>query len=202
MRVFWTKNRLFYGLFLAFQTASYFLVGILSEQFSLSLWSARSVYDERIPFLPWAVFPYMLYPLQMAAPLFFSFKAGEMRRLLSGLIAASASAFVLAFVHAPFPSPRPVLEEPYSPLVFLVSVLYRADISPIYFPSLHVLHSLLIGMQFQGRGGAFRLLLPSALLISVSTVFVKQHFLYDTAAALVAAPLIFMIFRQTSKRRR
>ena len=217
MRVF--KPRLFYGLFLALQTAGYFLIGILSERFSLSLWSARSAFDDKIPFLPWTVFPYMLYPFLMAAPLFFSVREREMRRLLSMLIAASALAFACAFIHSPLPSPRPVLEEPHSPLVFLVSVLYRADISPIYFPSLHALHSLLIGMQFWrraggaagengacaggasgGSGGGFdggigRVLLPGALLVSASTVFVKQHFLFDTAAAFIAAPLIFMMFR-------
>ena len=194
------KVRLLYGLFLALQTASYFLIGVLSERFSLSLYSVRSVFDEMIPFLPQAIFPYTLYLFLMAAPLFFSMKKGEARRLLSRLITASVLAFALSFVHAPSPSPRPDLkDEEGGLLISLVRLLYQADISPIHFPSLHALHSLLIGMQFWSRAGAFRLLLPCALLVSVSTVFVKQHFFYDAAASLIAAPLIFRLFSSRRK---
>lgn len=185
------KSRLYYGLFLVVQILSYFLVGLAIDKFNLNLWSPKTQFDSHIPFLPFMIIPYSLYFFVMAAPFFLNLKKEEIKRLLLNLITASLLTYLISFSYSVTPSPRHIFSEQDSIFVFIIKILYKYDTSPIYFPSLHSLHSLLIGFHLWKKGGMKRNFLPCALLISLSTVFVKQHFVIDALASLFIAPVIY-----------
>lgn len=195
----------YYGGFLFFQIISYFLVGFVMSKFSLSLWSPKTFVDSYIPFLPFMIIPYMLYPVVMAVPLFVNLRKMEMKSLLISLLFASLITYLFAFSYSVSPSPRHLFfGEERGVLIFILKTLYKYDTSPIYFPSLHALHSLLIGIHLWKNGNEGKVLLPCALLISISTVFVKQHFIVDTLASLLIAPIIYyfnrrVLFFETAK---
>lgn len=186
----------YYGLFLVCQTLSYFLIGFAVDKFSLSLWSPKTFLDIHIPFLPFMVIPYMLYLIVMAAPLFLNLKNREIQSLLISLVSASFVTYLISFSYSVSPSPRYLFSgEEKGVFIFIVKTLYKHDTSPLYFPSLHSLHSLLIGLHLWKKGSRRRVLLPCAFLISLSTVFVKQHFFTDTVASLFLVPVIYYFNR-------
>ena len=195
----------YYLWFLALQTGSYFLAGWLAGKFSLGWWSPHSAYDEKIPLLPFMILPYLLYFPVMAAPLFAPAGRRGARRLLLCLISASAISYGASFTADAALSPRVSLDGREGVFASLIGVLYKYDTSPLHCPSLHSLHSLLIGLSMWKRGGLWRAALPCSVLITVSTVFVKQHFLWDAIAAALLAPAIYAAFslsRRGGSRRR
>lgn len=186
----------YYGLFLLFQILSYFFVGFAVDKFSLNLWSPKTLLDSYIPFLPFMVIPYMLYLIVMAVPLFLNLKNREMQNLLLSLVLASFVTYFVSFSYSVAPSPRHLFsDEERGVLIFIVKNLYKYDTSPLYFPSLHSLHSLLIGFHLWRKGSKRRILLLCALLVSISTVFVKQHFVTDTLISFFVAPALYYFNR-------
>ncbi len=185
------RVNLWHALFLAGQTASYFLAGWILSRFSLGWWSPQSSWDGLIRFLPFMILPYALYFPVMAAPLFPPMQKTGAKRLMFCLIAASAICYLASWTSDVSVSPRASLEGRSGFFVSLTAALYKYDISPVHFPSLHSLHSLLIGFHLWRAGGVWRLCLPCAGLITASTVFVKQHFVWDSIASLLLAPAIY-----------
>lgn len=179
-----------YAGFLLFQLVSYFFVSYLTGKYTLSFWSPWWPLDDLIPFLPFFLIFYSLYYPVMAAPLFLKIKSKDMQYLLLSLLTASFINYFLSFTVSLSPSIRPSLEGEDGFLIFFLSLLYKYDMAGIYFPSLHSLHSLLIGLHLW-KAGPGKILLPCALLISLSTVFIKQHFVSDTLASLLLAPVIY-----------
>ena len=193
------KNVFFgpYALFLIFQILSYFVVGGLSVRFSWNGWSPYWPWgDSLVPFFPPAVWIYILYYPLMASPLFLKLSREKTRHLLCGLVSASLLNYLLAFFVSVLPAPHASLREgsPGWTLVVL-EWIYQNDIKGLYFPSLHVLHSLLIGFCFWGTGpgGVRKALLPASLGVAVSAVLVKQHFVADILASLLLAPVLYWV---------
>ena len=184
------KINAIYAGFLLFQFVSYFFVSYLTGKYTLSLWSPWWSLDNSIPFIPFFIIFYFLYYPVMAVPLFLKIKSEDMKYLLFSLLTASFINYFLSFTVSLSPSIRPSLEGEGGLLIFFLKLLYTYDIAGIYFPSLHSLHSLLIGLHLW-KAGPGKILLPCALLISLSTVFIKQHFISDTLASLLLAPIIY-----------
>ena len=185
-----------YALFLLFQIGSYFLFGVLTARYSLSLWSPKQPLDELIPFLPIAVIFYIMYLPLMAVPLFLKIRKKDLKPLLLSLITASLLNYLLSFILSPLPSPRPHLEGQNGLLISLLQLIYRHDSAGLYFPSLHVLHPLLIAILHPAlRSGYGKLFFCAVPLTTLSTVFVKQHFTADVLMSLILAPLIASLWR-------
>ena len=185
-----------YALFLLFQLSSYFLFGLLTTRYSLNLWSPKERWDELIPFLPFMVIFYVMYLPLMIAPLFLKIRKKDMRTLLLSLVTASLLNYFLSFVVSPFPSPHVHLEGQSGLLISLLQLIYRHDTAGLYLPSLHVLHPLLIGLLHPAlRSGYGKIFLYAVPFTILSTVFVKQHFLWDVLVSIALAPLISSLWR-------
>ena len=114
-----------------------------------------------------------------------------MKCLILSLLTASFMNYLFSFTVSLSPSARPFLEGEEGLLNFFLSLLYKYDMAGMYFPSLHSLHALLIGLHLWKVDRYGKIFLPCALLVSLSTVFVKQHFISDTLASFVLAPVIY-----------
>jgi membrane-associated phospholipid phosphatase len=167
------------------QSAIYFAVGHMSQARSTTLLVTEL--DAAIPFLPWTVWCY----LPFYAGIFILAMAGlSTRRLFNRALAGIGAIMMVGatghlLVAAAYP--RPVVHPPYSDLshAFLAWV-QSIDPPGNVFPSLHVAHSSALAIILRHdrpRLGAAALVM--AILLALSTLTTKQHFLADVAAGLI-----------------
>lgn len=147
-------------------------------------------WEARIPFIPEFEFIYILgYVFPVAAV----FKLPDIHRFRQ-LVTAFPLTLVVAYAtYLLFPVylERPVLEVD-SLATFMLSIEYL-DPSYNHFPSLHVATSWLV--YFACRHGIRRhkLFLGTVIGISVSTIFVKQHYVVDVVWGVVLATAAWVI---------
>jgi membrane-associated phospholipid phosphatase len=68
------------------------------------------------------------------------------------------------------------------------------------FPSSHVgLTIITMSILFKNTKKLFFIVLPVAIILVTSTVYIKAHYLIDVIAAFIVAPLIFVASRQIFK---
>ncbi|WP_082926782.1 phosphatase PAP2 family protein [Paenibacillus tuaregi] len=158
-----------------------------------SLWTS---WDDRIPFVPIFIIPYLLwYPfvLMMLVALFMKKASAYYRTLIAlclGLLVSYATFyFFQTMITRPDASGTGVF-------LWLVRLVYGTDGAYNCFPSIHVLTSYLMlkGMsecrdQFSRASRFFIQLLSWS--VTISTVFVKQHVLLDIIGGIVVAEITF-----------
>ncbi len=142
-----------------------------------------SSFDEKIPFLPIFIWPYLsLFPFIFIG-LFIAFSQPIAPALyLALIIGVLSGSLVRYFVHSGIRQPRIRRHDVSSRLVHW---LYRCDDRARTFPSSHVLISIIISYFLALAFPVYALSIwVIGLLITVSTVFVKQHYLIDVAGGL------------------
>ncbi len=150
--------------------------------------------DKALPFIPEFIVIYILAYFQWA--LCYILIARESRErcyyFLSGELIAKLICF-LFFIFYPTITSRP------EPTGFLTSFIFSADIPNNLFPSIHCLASYicfrgLIGAKKVGRG--FKIINAIfSVLVFLSTVFVKQHFVIDIFGGVAAAEIGLLLAR-------
>ena len=92
---------------------------------------------------------------------------------------------------------RPVLAHPKNISEYLVSLIYMADTPTNVLPSIHVYNSIGMAIAIYSvktlpvyeRVGSLFL----GIMITISTVFVKQHGIIDVLSALILAYIMYVI---------
>lgn len=143
--------------------------------------------DRLIPLIPAFVWPYQLCYVTPFLLLVLIRDWHRFNRALLGLMLASLSAF-LVYLTFPIAFPRPELGSTLSE--WMLALEYRFDFQPgaNKLPSLHVATVWIVYLacrrqRLNRHGDA--LLFVLAMLISVSTLFVKQHLVADVVAGVV-----------------
>jgi membrane-associated phospholipid phosphatase len=143
--------------------------------------------DRRIPLLPWTAWFYEPFYVSIFIIGVMGFRS---RFLYDRTLICVCANIVLAalghfFVRAEYP--RPILPVPSPDLsVALLAWVYRIDPSGNVFPSLHVAHTFVITLLLaMDRPRLGRVLLVMSILLAISTLTTKQHFIADVAAGLV-----------------
>lgn len=132
--------------------------------------------EQRLPFLPEFEYLYVLTYLMPLLVVPYVRDAREFARAAAafGLILAAAYTTYVLF---PVYFERPPLAVD-SVATFLLALEYH-DPSYNHFPSLHVAISWLVYLACRGRLPFPRLFLGAVVAVSLSTLFVKQHYLAD-----------------------
>lgn len=140
--------------------------------------------EDRIPFVP--EFEYV-YVSGYVLPVMAVWKIPDVRRFLQLLPAFLMTLAVACTTYLLFPVylERPVFEVD-SLATFLVSIEYL-DHSYNHFPSLHVALSWLIYYACRDEGRRRTLFRWFVVGISISTIFIKQHYIVDVAYGFVLA---------------
>ena len=140
-----------------------------------------SFIDKQIPLVPQFIWPYMLCYIFPFLPLFVVEDYHRLNLTLLSIILANFSAFILYFIF-PIAFPRPVLGQTLSE--HLLSFLYKVDFHPgaNKLPSLHVTFTWIA--YFACRGQRLNklgdtIVFSLAGLVTLSTLFVKQHVIAD-----------------------
>ena len=190
-----------YALYIIFQFVTYSFFSKITFHYNLHLWSPQLWIDLSVPLVIPMVIPYILYAPLILLPIFLPMKKNQEKLLAFNLAIASVCTYLLAFtVSISVNSRMPLFDQEEGPLLDILIWIYNHDPNGLYFPSLHVMHSLLIGFHLWKQGSYRRIFLFLAIVISASTVFVKQHFLLDALIGVIAAVCIYYITPYIARR--
>jgi len=148
--------------------------------------------DIRTPFLPWTGWIYvMVYVLPLMVGVFVE-NDEDIRRVVFSFC-LMATLCTLVFIFYPTVYPRPHLPDT-GWASFPLIMVRRLDTAKNCFPSQHVAGAFLSALfvcRLRPRWGVFAILL--AVLISISTLTTKQHYVWDVIVGYVMARVIYRI---------
>ena len=152
-------------------------------------WRSWVPLDDKIPFLEWFIVPYCLwYPFLAGAGLYALVREpAAFRRFMYFLMAGFSLSLLICFLIPNGQDLRPQSFQRENIFTWIVAGIYRTDTNTNVFPSMHVVGAIAAAAAVFDCPKLRRLRVPTvvlAVLISVSTVFVKQHSVLDIAGGL------------------
>jgi membrane-associated phospholipid phosphatase len=152
--------------------------------------------DRAWPLEPiWAIVYGALYLFLILLPIFVVRQHDLIRRTVHAYVFIWITAYAFFFVVYPTAAPRPDQVSGEGFAVWGLRALYSADPPYNCFPSLHVAHSFVSALavsRVHRRLGIIALV--AGMLVAVSTLFTKQHYVLDVAAGACLAVLAYGIF--------
>jgi len=195
-----------YTIFIGFP---YAILNFISAWRGATTFNPQTVIDTSIPFVWWSVFIYATFYLYV--PLTAFLMSGEMssrtanNRFFSWLFLTSLFCFACFLFFPVSVLGRPNLEKTGpSWSEFLFQQLYSIDPAFNAWPSLHIVHTILMTLFLvrwkSNHLQSFRffphLAWLNALLISISTMTTKQHYVFDVVTGALIAMIVWMTFIQ------
>ena len=192
----WSNNYYIVGaaILFGFWAGGYFLVGRLTE-FDQAV-SLTTRFDQRIPFLPKFVWFYMtIYPIFLIP--FLNVRDRQFFKLMAYAYTTVMVICYTIFFVFPVAMDRPTFEV-VDLSTWALQKFYNNDPRVNCFPSTHVTMAMLASLmlyEINRAQGIFCVVLT--LVISASTVLIKQHYVADVLVALVIAAIVYYAyFRQ------
>lgn len=208
-------------LILALYWPAFGLVFMTLEQFWPRIWQALTgevlVYQEvvssldaYIPFCEWFVIPYYFWFAFLVGMALYGllFEVRAFRHFMWFVILSYSATAIIYLLWPNMQALRPVDIPRDNWMVDIVHALYNFDTNTNVCPSIHVLGSFAVcfaGLHSRTlRGWGWKtFFVVSTLLISASTVFLKQHSILDVFAAFalcaVCYPLVFFVICREKK---
>lgn len=157
--------------------------------------------DDRIPFCEFFIIPYFLWFAYIAwIVLYLFFKNKNDYYKSCTFLFTGMTVFLLVSTFFPnIQHLRPVTMPRDNIFTDLVSFLYRIDTSTNLWPSIHVYNSLGVyfAVMHNDRLGSSRKIKTCSfimsMLIILSTVFLKQHSMFDVLTAFIMAAIVYTI---------
>lgn len=151
--------------------------------------------DRAVPFVDWTIWLYCSYYIFLFLPFVVCRDPVRAARVLYGLMANSILGGLIFLLWPTAGEVQQPLLEGISGLLW--SALLNADRPTNYFPSLHVANACICAVALSREKNAWRYVAPVwTLLIVVSTVTTKQHFVIDLPAGMVLAAFNFWLVRK------
>lgn len=157
--------------------------------------------DDYIPFCEVFVIPYLLWFIYVAVTvMYFFFKDKDDYFKSCTFLFTGMTVFLL--VSTLFPNGhhlRPFIMPRDNIFTQMVSCLYRADTPTNLWPSIHVYNSLgchfaiVKSRHFENRKGIRLASLALCISIILSTMFLKQHSVFDVTTAFIMAAVMYLI---------
>jgi len=192
-------------LFVVFGALPYSLINQFAGWRATSVLHVQTPLDLALPFLPWMMVFYISFYAYF--PIMFWMGSKEHRRhqgerLTLRLIQASWVAFVIFLVFPVEVDLRHQVVYSDDGFAQLFSALHALDTPYNAWPSLHVLQSLLVVLTVQGwlaNDGALHPLVQAMLwsawaLLALSTMLVKQHYMFDAVTALIIGAVLWRMW--------
>lgn len=171
-------------------------------------WVSYLPLDDKIPFCRFFIVPYCLWhPLLFLMTLYlmwYDIPAFKRFMLFFGAGCISTMIFCLIFPNGQ--DLRPTEFAQHDIFTWMIEKIYAADTNTNVLPSMHVIGCAALTFAcFDAASLRKRhlqwVMLPLGFLISISTVFVKQHSILDFFAALpVCAVLYFLVYYRALRR--
>ncbi len=209
----WRRRWTLGALTCAFGLSFYLFTNHSSSLLLTPQYLPLTLVDQKIPYLPESVWVYI--SLFVFVPLSFWLHRCtiSINRFLYGyltLFLVSCMIFYFFPVTYPrhlFPDIPPLNRHPsgFNPFLsilelmtqFLVNTLRTVDTPRNCTPSLHVSTAFLIALGFlEDQKRYFPLFLTWAILLSVSTLTMKQHYLWDVASGFILGVFTYLVFHR------
>ncbi len=159
--------------------------------------------DNAIPFIEWFIFPYLLWFVYICAGVLFLFLFASKKEFYQccGYLFLGMTVFLfLSYIYPNQLSLRPDHFDRDNIAISLVKGLYNTDTPTNVFPSIHVYNSLVMHIALR-RNASIRkhkwLVIASFLLaisIVLSTMFLKQHSVWDVFGGIFMTICFYPIF--------
>ncbi|MCD8124182.1 MAG: phosphatase PAP2 family protein [Lachnospiraceae bacterium] len=168
----------------------------------------HSAWDDRIPFCEYfIVFYFAWYPAFFLSLVWYMLRDKEEFQQLWFIMFTGMTFCLLCYVL--FPNGLNLREEAENRNVFcvLVNLVRGVDAAVNVCPSIHVSSSVAVALVtarsklFQGHRGRQAALILLMILISISTMFVKQHSVIDVACGAAVSLILYVIAYHTNWRR-
>ncbi|MDY5333702.1 MAG: phosphatase PAP2 family protein [Vescimonas sp.] len=186
---FKTHPHAWWGFYLPVYLAAFFII----EHFITdNYWATQTVLDSYVPFCEWFIFPYVSWsPLLVVLGVYLILKDGEgFRRYMWYIMVTFTTAVVFCILIPNGQDLRPAVMEHHNLAAWLVEYTYSIDTNTNVFPSVHVVGAIGAAWAVKKTPSLERRTLLRgatailALLICLSTLFIKQHAVLDVIGGL------------------
>ncbi len=159
--------------------------------------------DDAIPFIEWFIVPYLIWFAYIAAGVLFLFLTASKREFhqCCGYLFLGMTVFlIISYIYPNQLHLRPALFSRENWAVSLVSLLYQTDTPTNVFPSIHVYNSLVMHIALSRndyiRKHRWLKICSFVLAVSIvlSTIFLKQHSLWDVFGGIFMTICFYPIF--------
>ena len=157
--------------------------------------------DDYIPFCEFFVIPYYLWFIYMAAGIIFiAFTDGKLCWRLGIFLITGMTVFL--FISTVYPNGQLLRPDTFARdniFVHIVQRLYASDTPTNLFPSIHVYNSLAIyfglshSQKLQNKKWIKNAALVLTVCIILSTMFLKQHSVFDVLTAFALAAFMYSV---------
>jgi len=166
---------------------------LIEHRASYRIHIIESTLDEQIPFIEYFIVPYLLWFFYIAAGvIYFLLLEKESYKRLMAMLMIGMTVFILVSMILPNGLQlRPVYFEHDNIFVDMTRMLYSLDTATNVFPSIHVFNSAALhtAVVKSPRLKENRLVVAISLVLCVSiilsTMFLKQHSVFDVMSGMV-----------------
>ncbi len=168
---------------------------LLEQYVTESYWVSYVPLDDRIPFVPAFVIPYVLwYPYLFGVGFYVMVKdVPAFKRYLYFMISALSISLLICLIFPNGQELRPDLTGRSGPFTWAIRFIYDHDTNTNSIPSMHVVGAMGATFAVFDSERLRRWRIPAAalsVLVCAATVLIKQHSILDTLAGL-AVSIIF-----------
>jgi membrane-associated phospholipid phosphatase len=187
----------------------YLITFHLAETFvTTQYWVSYTPLDDKIPFIEQFVIAYMAwFPVMWVTPVFLLFRDPDaFKRFIWFIIIGYSFCLVFFFIFPNGQDLRPHSFERANVFTEAVQSFYTTDTNTNVLPSMHVIGvSAVVFAVFDSKKLRKPWLCITAVVVAVmidlSTVFIKQHSILDVLAGLVVSAVIYIIVYIIIKRK-
>ena len=173
---------------------------VVEKLITTDYWVSYLPLDDKIPFCEYFIVPYcMWHPLLFLMTVYLAFYDVEtFRKYMWFVLAGLVSAIVVCWIFPNGQDLRPTEFAQHDLFTWLVQRIYAADTNTNVLPSMHVIGCAALTLAcFDSEPLRRRhlqwVMLPLGLVISMSTVFVKQHSILDVFVAIPVCVILYFI---------
>ena len=195
------KKNLLFIFILVYYLGGYLLINYLSS-FRTRFYDLSLPFEHNIPFIPALVYSYSIHYIIFVIVYFTVTDYPLFRKIVYSFFVSVTIHFAIFLLFPVKYFYRPDLGIPENWLLISVQFYYWIDLPYNCFPSMHVSTSTLAALSLWNyRRWLSILLLGASLLIGISVVLVKQHYILDVVAGYALVSLIYWwIFVRPLKR--
>ena len=192
---FWNNynDRIMLVLFLVQLIAGY---NIIQKYFPVGHVLKISFIDNHVPYMPVFALAYLCYTLILFLPFLFVFTNKKQLFAVSTAFFSVATICNICYISFQTMMIRPEII-PSGFFDRLVMFIYSIDKPVNLVPSEHVAFPVLTTLCLcHIKKKSWYILLPITILIILSTLFIKQHYILDVLAGIVVAGIGYLIFKK------
>ena len=161
--------------------------------------------DDAIPFCEWFVIPYYLWFLYVAGTVLYFLFTREVDVYYKDFLFLATGMTLFLIISTLFPNVqqlRPEVMPRDNIFTHMIQMIYRSDTPTNLWPSIHVYNSIgtMIAVHNSKRIKTPGKILSDILGVSIilSTMFIKQHSIYDVVTAIIMALIFYLVFYHSS----